>query len=259
MSTRVRDALLDVAIVAVIVVHVGAFFVLRERQHRFDDEVREIAAWMESDGLERLAWPAGHREAVPSLLGDGLTPVLVDPDVAPQDLAVNDTSVLVTSGAPPDRLAGVLTDELDVGSLTAHRVDLERAASIPLEPGESVGEQISRPYVYAPLRDSLIIGPGESFSRTLQLAPGRYVLSAELFDPTETSAARLAVTTPLGAIARETMRLRPVVHEPTTLGFVVEGARSRPVTVAVVRQGPAGEPDTVLMHAWQVQRRETTG
>ena len=256
VSPRIRYALLDIAIVAVIVVHVAAFLILRERQQRFDNDAREVAAWMAELDLERVAWPAAHREAVPALLDAGVIPVLVDPDVAPQDLAVNDTGVLVVNGPPPDRLTATLSDERDLGSLTAYRVDLGRAASAPLAPGEAVGEEIARPYVYAPLRDSEVIRTGEPFRTALRLAPGRYVFSAELFDPMRRSSARLSARIRGRSLAAETMRLGPVVDEPTTLEFVVGGDRPRPVAVTVARRGPDGAQGTALMHAWHVERQE---
>ena len=257
VSPRIRYALLDVAIVAVIVVHVAAFFVLRERQQRFDAEAREVATWMAELDLERVAWPAAHREAVPALLDAGVTPVLVDPDVAPQDLAVNDTGAIVVSGPPSGRLTATLSDERDLGSLTAYRVDLERAASTPLAPGETVGEEIARPYVYAPLRDSEVIPTGEPFRTTLRLAPGRYTFSAELFDPTHRSSARLSARIRARVLTGETVRLRLVVYEPTTLEFVVPGDRPQPLTLVVARRGDGGR-GTALMHAWQVERQDST-
>jgi hypothetical protein len=253
---RRTGIVLDIAIVVVLVSHLVAFVVLRNTQIRHDGEARGIAAWMHDQGHERLAWPEQLRAAVPALLDNGVTPVLVDPDVAPQQLAVNQTRVAVTQG--DSDLAGITRGQFRTGSLTARMVDLEAAAATPLRPGQYVSQNIARPYIFSPVRDSRLITPDEPFTMTLTLAPGRYVLSVEVFDPELAASLRVSATANRQTLAAATMMLDPVVKEPAELPFAVSGRAALAVNVRVAVANAPNSTTTAFMHEWSVTRTDRT-
>jgi hypothetical protein len=246
--------LIEIAIVVVLVSHLAAFIILRNNQVRYDGEARAIAAWMHDHGRERLAWPEELRAAVPTLLDSGVTPVLVDSEVAPQQLAVNDTDVAVTHGTSD--LADISRGEFEAGSLTARVVDLEAAATMPLRPGEFVGQDIARPYRYAPLRDSRPITSDDPFRTTLTLSPGRYVFAVEAFAPERGVQLLRSVAANGQTLAASTGALALYVLGPAELAFAVRGTDTQAVMLRVAIAG--GGDSTAFMHGWSVTRLDRT-
>src|SRR5438552_2908804 len=82
------------------------------------------------------------------------------------------TNVVVSRRA--SSLQGVPVEQtVRHGPLVMRLVDLRAAARVALRRGEATGELISRPYRYAPLRNSLRITLSDSYTKTVTLAPGR--------------------------------------------------------------------------------------
>lgn len=245
---------LDVAIVAVLVAHVTAFALARADQHRHDGDAEAIAAWAQARGVERIAWPAELRAAVPALLDAGATPVLVDTDpLVPQQLALNRAPVVVArhAAAAP---ATIERARFTRGPFTVQHVDLDAARAVPLRTGQSVGEEISRPYRYAPLRDSRRIPPEEPMTLRFSLAPGRYRFAVEAFDPERRARVVLTVGSGSGRLAREDVRLEEVVRRPHEVEFEVGTEGVQPVVVRASARGD-GADASALVHAWRLERR----
>lgn len=256
--TRRRSALvaaadvLVVATIATVLVVAGLVFI---RQRAYDDAAADIAAWARDQGADRVAWPADAREAVPALLDGGVIPVLLDEPVPPQQYAVARTDVVVTKvGAPSP---AYVVESHRTGDLIAHRVDLDEAGSVPLEVGDTISEEISRPYRYAPLRPSASLPPGEVLERELSLEPGRYEVRVEAYVGIEAEApvaALLVVLAPAGGdFLADGGRVDRVVHEPLVVELTVPDGLG---PEAVLGIGPFGEPGTptVFVHGWSISR-----
>jgi hypothetical protein len=251
MGTRVRNTLIDVGIVTVLVAHVAVFLVLRHDQTRHDGQARAIAAWMRDHDETRVAWPKTYRSAVPALLAAGVTPVLVDDaHVAPQQLALNQTGVAVTRGR--SRLDPVTTDTRRFGSLTARLVNEKAAALIPLDGGDEIGQEIARPYIFAPIRNSLSVDSTHSFTTTVTLAPGKYALRVDAFSTTKHT--RLVVEAGTVPAERVAIAMRPADPGPQTLGFRVK-ERGRRVRVQFrLSAEDANAHKQVYVHGWALER-----
>ena len=102
IMARFRDVLIDLAVAAVIVAFGAAFFVAR-RNHTALRRQREgdcNVGPRPRSGSDRVA--AGPDRERPELLHNSVVPVLVDEGrLAPQQLAMNDTPVVVTQGSQP--------------------------------------------------------------------------------------------------------------------------------------------------------------
>jgi hypothetical protein len=260
LVTRARNALIDVVVLAVVVGFGVAFVVARHDQTRYDPAARAIAAWSQRQGLSRVAWPVAQRAAVPTLLHSHVTPVLFDAQhPVPQQFAVNDTAVIVTPGGHDDpstpQLDAATRARFRSGGFLARVVDLSVLARVPLAPGESVSQEISRPYVYAPLRDSRAITSSSPLATHLTLAAGRYVVRIEAFDPSRPAGMRIAVAHNSRSIAAGSFRLRNVVSAPTTMPFAIPSVGAGPFTIAFSSDEPSGSP--VLVHGWSVERMRT--
>jgi hypothetical protein len=241
--------LLDIGVVVVIVGFAIAFFGFRAQHHRDDGDARAIAKWARSHDVERIAWPRDLRGAVPALLAAKTTPVLVDPSTPAQAFALNQTGVVVTHDDAPRSLAGIERARRSFGALDAHLIDLGKAAFEPLPAGAVAEVEIARPYLYAPLRDSVDLQRAP-LSTTLVLAPGRYRFEADVFAPHGGDATLRAVT---GSqpIADRTVALAQVVQRPTPLDFEVAGAPGSRSTVTItVTAGPGSR---AFLHAWRVR------
>jgi hypothetical protein len=248
-----RRHLVDVAVVLVLAGHVVAFGVVRAGLHRHDGVAATFATAVSTVGGSRVGWPVDRREAVPALLEAGLTPVLLDPERSPpQHLAVNEVAFAAVP-AGDTSLDDVTTDRWPLGSLDVRRIDLARAAATPILQGEEVGEELSRPYRYAPVRDSAEVTVDAPFVRSLELAPGRYRLSVDGFDP-ERGAQALVVRAGAEVLARSGGPLAPVAGAPLGGDFEVSGGAVRTVRIEV-RPVPAGSDGRVLVHGWRVERR----
>ena len=246
---RTRNLLIDIAIVVILVGHAAAFVVIRQHRTRYDGEARAIASWMHDNGEDRVAWPAELRGTVPALLAAGVTPVLVDEArVAPQQLAVNDTGVVVTRDG--DQLGEVTGESFDAGDLTAHTVDLDAAAATPLAVGDIVGQNIARPYRFAPIRNSLRLIEGEPFTTALTLEPGRYQLAVEAFSPQRRR--DLVVTITTKPRQRTKIRLGRVAEAPIVVPFTVGPDDAQRVKVRFAVAGD-GKPQA-FVHQWTVRR-----
>jgi len=257
LVARARNTLIDVAVLAVVVGFGAAFLVARHDQTRYDPAARAIAAWSHRQGLTRIAWPVGQRAAVPTLLHSHVTPVLFDAQhPVPQQFVVKGTAVMVT----PGRRDGPSTHELDAatraqfrsGEFLARVVDLSVLARIPLAPGESVSQEISRPYVYAPLRDSRAITSSSALATHLTLEAGRYVVRIEAFDPDGPARMRIAAAHDSRTIAAGSFGVRGIVNAPTTMSFAIPSVGAGPITIAFSSDEPSGSP--VLVHGWSVER-----
>jgi hypothetical protein len=242
--------LIDVAVVVVLVAHAAAFVALRRHQSRDDGDARAIAAWMLERHEDRLAWPRKLRSAVPALLDAGVTPVLTDDPVAPQQLVVNDAPIVVTRAASAAR--DLTLEEFRTGPLIARRVDLERAARVPLRTGETVGEQIARPYVFSPLRDSRRLRDGEPMRRSLLLAPGTYAVHVEAFRPHRGGSLRLLVTEGFLPLTKKQFPFAAIVEHPFVAEFRVPAGGSQTVNVTFTAQDVAGRP--AYLNRWQLVR-----
>jgi hypothetical protein len=252
---RLREALIDFCVVVILVGFGAAFVLARHDQTRYDSEARAIATWARDQGVSRIAWPEDRRASVPTLLGEGITPVLVDDgDVVAQHLALNRSSVVVTGNGSP---SVPIVDSFRADELVAHLVDLSRASSIPLTGRDSAGEQISRPYVYSPLQDSRRIERGAPFRAHLLLTPGRYLLTVEAFDPERASRLRITAATGGRSLADITRPAMPIVMEPTSVSFRVPGTDAAPVRLSLMTVG--GTDAAVLMHGWSIERVGRTG
>ncbi|HEX5096825.1 MAG TPA: hypothetical protein VFX21_12450 [Acidimicrobiia bacterium] len=248
---RTRNLLIDIAVVVILVSHAVAFVVIRQHRTRYDGEARAIASWMHDQGEDRVAWPAELRGSVPALLSANVTPVLVDDArVAPQQLAVNDTGVVVTRDG--DRLGDVTGESFDAGDLTAHVVKLDAAAATPLASGDIVGQNIARPYRFAPIRNSLRLTEDEPFRMELTLDPGRYQLAVEAFAPQRQR--DLVTTIATKPVQRTTTRLRQVVQAPIVVPFTVGPDDAQPVKVRLAVAGD-GKPQA-FVHQWTVRRTD---
>jgi hypothetical protein len=248
--------LIEVAVVVVLVGHAAAFVVLWRHQARYDGEARAIAGWMHERHEERLAWPRDLRTAVPALLDAGVTPVLTDDPPAPQQLAVNATPVVVTrhAGAVDD----LAIDEFREGPFVARLVDLERAALVPLRTGEVVGEQIARPYVFAPVHDSRLLANGKAMRTMLLLAPGSYVLQVEAFVARSNGMLQVPVTVGFRLLARKQFALASTVERPLELAFRVPAGRAQTVTISFIAQ-QTNERTPAFLDRWQLERTATAG
>jgi hypothetical protein len=257
LVTRARNILIDVAVLAVVLGFGGAFLVARHDQTRHDTAARAIAAWSERQGLTRIAWPVAQRAAVPTLLHSHITPVLFDTQhPVPQQLAVNDTAVMVTLGgsdAPSNhQLDAATRAQFRSGGFLARVVNLSVLARVPLAPGESVNQEISRPYVYAPLRDSRAITSSSPLATHLTLDAGRYVVSVEAFDPSGPALMRIAVAHDSRTISAKSFPVRNVMNAPTTMSFAVPSAGAGPIAIAFSSEEPSDSP--VLVHGWSIER-----
>jgi hypothetical protein len=256
----VRNILIDVAALAVVVGFGFAFLVTRHDQTRYDSAARAIADWSQRQGPTRIAWPVAQRAAVPTLLHTHVTPVLFDAQHAvAQQFAVNDTAVVVTSeghdGPAARQLDAATRAQFRSGEFLARLVDLSVLARVPLAPGESVSQEISRPYVYAPLRDSLAITSSSPLKTNLTLDAGRYVVSIEAFHPTGPARMRITATHDSGAIAASTRRVQNVVNAPTTMSFAIPSGGAGSITISFRSNESSGSP--VLVHGWSVERMRT--
>jgi hypothetical protein len=248
--TRLRDILVDLAVVAVIVVFGAAFFVARRDHARYDGDARAIAKWALDQGVNRIALPQDLRASVPVLLHNNVVPVLVDQgQLAAQQLAVNDTPVVVTRGEPP--LNVTTQRRYTSGPFVARLINLGEAANVPLDAGQHVGEEISRPYRYAPLRNSRVIAQSKPFAVPVRLGPGRYVFTSEVFDPQERASVRLVVSEGTRVLGEATRRASRIVQAPTELPFSVFG--SQPIEVVLGTEAVSAD-SSVLLHAWRLTR-----
>jgi hypothetical protein len=249
--TRLRDTLVDLAVVVVVVVFGAAFFVARRDHTRYDGNAKAIATWARDQGVSRVAWPQDLRTSVPVLLHNKVVVVLVDERrLAPQQLAVNHTPVVVTRGEPP--LNVTTRGRYTSGPFVVRLIDLGEAAKVPLEPGQQVGEEISRPYRYAPLRDSRFIAFGKPLTVSLRLSAGRYVFTSEAFDPKLRASVRLVATQATHVLAEMTRKASRIVQTPYELAFSLSGRQ--PVDV-VLRTEAFGAADVSLrVHAWRLTR-----
>jgi hypothetical protein len=257
--------LLDVGVVVVLVGFASTFLVLRHEQHRDDGAAARIAAWAQEQGVTRIAWPEDRRGAVPALRSDGITPVLYEPSgSATQDAAVNDTAIRVTER--PSDLDGLDLEPLGAihaGELTATRLDLEAAASTPIELHRGVGQEISRPYVYSPIAPSARFTPEEPFTVDLVLGAGRYVVEAAVFDGVELGDSdripkrvRLTVSRGEQVMLAYEARLTAIVEQPVTRTMRIPpflGGRMR-LQIELVTKPTDGGRNIGHLHAWSVVR-----
>lgn len=249
--TRLRDIIVDLAIVVVIVLFGAVFFVARRDHTRYDGNARAIAMWARDQGVSRIAWPEDLRASVPVLLHNKVAVVLVDEGrLAPQQLAVNQTPVVVTRGEPP--LKVTTRARYTSGPFVVRLIDLGDAAKVPLEPGQQVGEEISRPYRYAPLRDSRVVAYGKPFAVAVRLGPGRYVFTSEAFDPKTRASVRLVAAHATRALAETTSRASRIVQTPNELAFSVSQRQPVDVVLRTEALGPADA--SLLVHAWHLTR-----
>jgi hypothetical protein len=248
---RLRDILIDLAVVVVVVVFGAAFFVARRDHARYDGNAKAIAMWARDQGVSRIAWPQDLRTSVPVLLHDNVAVVLVDEGrLAPQQLAVNRTPVVVTRGEP--RLHVTTRRRYTSGPFVARLIDLGEAAKVPLEPGQEVGEEISRPYRYAPLRDSRIIDYDKPFAVAVRLGPGHYLFTSEAFDPKRRASVRLVAKQATHVLAEMTRKASRIVQTPYELAFSVSGRQPVDVVLRTEALGPAGA--SLRVHAWRLTR-----
>jgi hypothetical protein len=251
--TRLRNLFIEIVVVIVIVAFGAAFFVARHDQHRYDGNAKAIASWARARGVTRVAWPQDLREAVPALLHAHVTPVLVDDrHLAPQEIAVNATPVVVTRRDTPVNLAS--REQLSSGPFVARRVDVDAAAQVPLEAGDEIGEDIARPYVYAPLRDSRVIAAGAPYTLHVRLDAGSYVFASEVFDPQKRAAVRLSATVDGRVLAQFGRRATGTVEGPTKLAFSIAGGGSVDVALVTATIGPPGS--ATFLDAWDLTRTQ---
>jgi hypothetical protein len=257
---RVRDLLIEIGVVVVLGVHLVAFAAIRNDQQRYADEARDIADWALAHDVARIAWPADLRAAVPALLDAGVTPVLVEPsEVNAQQLVLNDTPVLVGRDLPAD-LDEVTADRHEAGALDAALVDLDAAAPQPLDDGEAVEIEYSRPYIYAPIRDSQPLVVGEQLEFPLTLAPGSYVLRTEAYDPETSLDMILSAIRGDGTPMFVAHELKERVFEPQELRFDVPGTEPQEVELRIEvwprADAEPGDEETAgaILHGWTMER-----
>jgi hypothetical protein len=260
---RLWTGLLDAAIVTVLVGFAATFLALRAEQHRDDAAAEEIAAWAQSRGVTRIAWPVARRGAVPRLRADGITPVLYEPAIAAaQNAAVNDTPIVVVDDPADLDVTGIATGQtMQAGELRAVGVDLEAAAAAPVPVGRAVGQELSRPFVYAPIADPARFTADEPFRVDFVLTAGSYRLAVAVFDPVSgedgnaSTEARVSLTSGGRVVFEDQEPLEPLVLEPFERTVRIEGAAAGPVTLEVRLVGRAGAPRGAgYLHAWSVER-----
>jgi hypothetical protein len=251
LVVRLRHAVIDITVVVILAGFCAAFLVARNDQTRHDDEARAIATWAREQGVTRIAWPEDLRESVPTLVGERVTPILVnDSDIVPQNIAVNRTPVVVTrAGGNPGVPA---LDSFRAGALVAQLVDLSVAGGVPLAGDDSAGEEIARPYVYAPLRDSRRIAAGSPFTTRLVLSPGEYVVAIEAFDVERGSRLRITAATGFRSLTDVTRQVENIVREPTIVSFSVPRTVAVSVRLRFIAVG--GHNAAVLIHRWSIER-----
>lgn len=240
--------------------HLAAFLAIRSSQTRYTDEASDIAEWAEAEGVSRIAWPDELRAAVPTLREAGITPVLYDPpELNAQQLVLNDTPIVVTRDSS-DPFADISTDEHSAGSLDAQLVDLEATSTVPLDTGQSIEMEYSRPYLYAPILDSHRLEVGEPLQVPATLAAGTYVLTTEAFDHDVRLALTLSARPHDGTPVAQQYELAPVVFEPQIFGFGVEDLDAGPFTIQMEVTPVAGAPEggdtptSAFLHRWSLER-----
>lgn len=246
----------DVVVVLVLVGGGAALVTAWVAQHAHDDDAAAAASLAHQHG-GRLVWPADRRQGVSSLLDAGTQPVLAEGPVAPQQLALWGTAVVI--GTPEQPLPSFSLREQPVGDLVAHVVDLDRAGQVPLAPGETIGEQFSRPFEYAPLRESVQLDADAPLRRSLALEPGEYTVSVEAFAPTERrdrpAAVLLALQPQGGEAATAGGPVGRVVEAPLDAELVVSGEGTQQVDLVVAPLDLTGEdPVPVVVHGWTLTR-----
>lgn len=245
------DVVAVAAILAVLVVSI----VVVVRQRAYDDEAADVAAWAQDRGVERVAWSADKREAVPALLDAGVVPVLVESSAPVQQYAIAQTGVVVADGG--EQAPALVQDSHRFGDLTAYVIDLDAAASVPLAVGDTVSEEISRPYRYAPLHPSAVVLPGESFRRDLYLEPGRYEVTVEAFVGVDDEKGHTSLVVLFALLGGDVVGgggiINNVVEEPLVVDIELPEGPSSAVRLAIGPVDGEGAP-SALIHAWSVTR-----
>jgi len=253
-----RGALLalDVGICAVLLVFAVSFVAIRSNLHQYNSDAEAIAQWATSLGKTRIAWPADKREAVPKLLASDVTPVLVaSPHPPAQQLFVNNTPILVTTD--PDYLSSLSTDQFQSGPFTARVIDLIKAHSVPIANGEAIGEQVSRPYLYAPLRNSRPIAAGKPWATKVILEAGHYSFTVAIFDPRARGIGTLTVGIGDKQLATKASRLQSAMFTPMSVEFDVPDKKPVAVDIKIAVTGPAtGGAVNGFVHEWEVRRQD---
>ena len=250
---RVLVGAADLLVATTIVAVVAGAVVVVVRQRSDDGAAAAIAAWATDRGSERVAWPPERRAAVPALLASGVVPVLIDASAPAQQYAVARTEVVVTRVGEP--APDLVVESHREGDLVAHRVDLEEAGTVPLEVGDTVSEEISRPYRYAPLRPSTSVPPGDALERELHLAPGRYEVAVEAYVGIEDDDATTSIVlAPAGGdLVADGGQVGRVVEEPLVVELVIPEGTGPGTRLGIGPLGDSGTP-TLLVHGWSVTR-----
>ncbi len=193
---------------------------------------------------------------MPALLAAGVTPVLVDPDVAAQQLAVNRTPVIATTEGDRPPLAPTAT--FDAGAFTASMIDLDVAKTVPLEVGEHVGVEYARPYRYAPIGPSLPIQPGGPVRVDLRLASGSYDVRAEMLSTTEDASFVVGIQVEDGVLTTFDLDVGNASQKLEAIPIVIgDGADASilDVVVYVATYPTDAVPKPIgYLHSWRLDR-----
>lgn len=127
---------------------------------------------------DQIALPFSLRAGVQDLLDLEVTPVLFQEDVTPlQYFSVIGVDTVASFNAKKfERIAKL---SYEISDLTFSLIDLQIAAKTPLEQGEVIDINFSRPYRYTPLAASVQLKSVEEHGYTFFLDAGTYVLGFE--------------------------------------------------------------------------------
>jgi hypothetical protein len=183
-SQELREKLglpLDLAIAAVLLGFALAAALTVLEQHRFD--AASVAEALARAEATRVALPWTMRPTLDIFLERGITPILYDRDtLSPQSFALQHVDhVVAVDEVVLEMLESVTRATERHEAVALARIDRQAARSIPLLPGRSISWEYARPYRYAPLSNSLMLGRDERQQYDFMLETGSYEFRVEAF------------------------------------------------------------------------------
>ncbi len=226
-------------------------------QHRFDHDSAAIADLLRRDGAPRVALPFAMRTAVRVYRDRGIEPLLYDPTtIAVQAFARHDVDHVVLPKEGFEALASFASATARVGSTTLVTVDTDAVRSAPLAAGQSISWEYSRPYRYAPISDSLLLGKSHWVEYAFELATGRYQFDIEAFSDT---AEPLEFSILEGRGARRGLQYIPrLSYGPISMRFSIARSEDPVLSVTIALQHAWGEDarGDIRLHRAELARIE---
>jgi len=193
-------------------------------QHRYDEPIKKIVAYYKEKKVNTIALPQTMRSYVSFFLNSNIVPVLYNIEtVSPQFLTFFDIdSILYLKDRPYNdiRINSLIFYQQSFKQIQIAFIE-KNSPQVPLLKGQNINHEISRPYVYSPLKDSLELSYNDTYERTFLLDDGNYYFCTEVFSIKNNKNQYITISIIVGdkIIKKQNFRVKRLVYEPVKRSF----------------------------------------